>query len=977
MGHDPLAATQRSACLREDAQHHHSASEFAAHFEPSMTAVEPFEETTLDPAHPREWHAPVAALSGKVYRQLLGLNPFKTSYLSLYSSLDSAQDKAVACGGVLFAIAAGVPLPIIGVIFGRLISSFPPNENELRTRISELLGVAVAYFVVTALYATAFGFTSEKISIRIRHRLLQCLLHLDQAYLDTHEIDVNSLLTEKIDTIHAGCSEKIGIFIQSISYFVAAFIVGFILSPKLAGILLSAVIPALALVVSLTSTSISRLSKRASEHKETANGVVESALRAIKVVQAFDMMAEICAKHMECLDATSKTGMRKAIVSAVQVGAIFFLMYAVNGLAFYVGSRMALSGQQGDGAGTVFAVVFLVMDSSLVVAQFAPLIDIFARAASAKEAVQELLDARTTAEAAKECRSTLQRCEVRGCQVKFEGVTFAYPSRPSVNALSALDLTVRPGTFTAVVGTSGGGKSTLVSLLTRTYEYCGRINIGSNELRTLDVDDFRAQLAVVEQEPALFPGTVRENICNGVVTQGISGDELELRCRQAVSDAAVDFLDRLPNGLDTHLGNGLQLSGGQRQRICLARALIRRPAILILDEPTAALDARSEVMVVEAVKKAAVAGTTVIMVAHRLSTILEADHVAVFCDGSVAEQGKPQDLSETGGVFRSLLDAQSTDMARSLANLSKEDLLEKDDAFESSASVSENNDEAEMDQTVSTEKAQTAISTRRVLAQIGSIVGPDGYVIVIGLIASIISGALLLGEAIIFGHLIQLLNVGVGQPNFEQQADFFCLMFFILACVALVSWVCSGTAFGIASTHSVARIQTQLLNRLLYLDMQWFSLPGRTVHHLMSAFTKDSGDLSCLSGPALGTIFTTTTSVVGGIILALIVAWKIAVVLLAAVPVMLAAGFTRLRVLGSADARRRTAYQSATSFAAEACRNRRTVTVFGLEAHVLEQYHDKLHEPWKRARLFTVVSNILLAASFAVTYFVYALAYWW
>jgi len=944
------------------------------------TIVEPFEDTTLDPAHPREWHAPILTFSSKAYRQLLGLNPFKSSYLSLYGSLETRFDKAIAWAGVVFAVAAGIPLPIIGVIFGRLISSFPPSEDDLKARINELLGVAVAYFVVTALYATAFGFTGEKVAFRYRDRLLKCLLHLDQAYLDTHDIDVNGLLTEKIDTIHAGCSEKVGIFIQSISYFVAAFTVGLVLSAKLTGILVAAILPALTLVVAFTSTNVSRLSKHAAEKNEAANGIVESALRAVKVVQAFDMMTDVCFNHTECLHGAAKASTKKAIVSATQVGCIFFIMYAVNGLAFYVGSTIASSGRDGGGAGTVFAVVFLILDSSLVVAQFAPLIDIFARAASAKEAVQKLFDTDSAASAVNRSRPAAPQCDLQGCDISLENVTFSYPARPSINALNSLNLNIRSGAFTAIVGTSGGGKSTLVSLLTHTYDYSGSIRVGSKELRDLDVTMLRAQIAVVEQEPALFPGTVRENICNGAVNQGLSESELDIRCQQAVQDAAVNFLDKLPEGIETVLGDGLQLSGGQRQRICLARALIRRPAILILDEPTAALDARSEVAVVEAIRKAASSGTTVVMVAHRLSTILDADVVAVLCDGTVVEQGTPRMLSERDGTFRSLLKAQSTDGAYASAGSSTDELLADPASSKEwekpspSGSKDRNEHGAQADDA---DEAQLSISTRHLLTQVASIIRPDCIIVSLGLMASIMSGALLLGEAIIFGHLIQLLNDGVGQPDFQHHVNFYCLIFFTLACVALVSWVCSGTAFGVASARSVARIQSRLFRQLLYLDMQWYSAPGRSVHHLMSAFTKDSGDLSCMSGSALGTIFTTSTSVIGGIVLALVVAWKIAVVLLAAVPVMLAAGFTRLQVLSSADARRRSAYRSATSFAAEACRNRRTVTTYGLEARVVRLYHHKLHEPFKQSQTFTAWSNILLAASFAITYFVYALAYWW
>lgn len=311
-------------------------------------------------------------MSSKAYRQILGLNPFKTSYFSLYRSLETRRDQSVAGGAFVFAVAAGLPLPIIGLIFGKLINSFPPTEDELRSRISELLGVAVGYFLVTALYTTMFGLTSEKISMNSRKTLLDCLLHLDQSYLDTHDIDINGLLTEKIDTIHLGCSEKIGIFIQSISYFFAAFVVAFILSPKLAGILLAVVVPSMILIVSITSRQVSKFSTQIAEYSKQANAMVESSLRAVKVVQAFDMTSKLGTTHTAILRSSARATIRKAIVTATQTGAIFFTAYAVNALAFYTGSRMASSDEGGGDAGTVFAVVLLILDSSFVVAQFAP-----------------------------------------------------------------------------------------------------------------------------------------------------------------------------------------------------------------------------------------------------------------------------------------------------------------------------------------------------------------------------------------------------------------------------------------------------------------------------------------------------------------------------------------------------------------------------------------------------------------------------
>ena len=329
-----------------------------------------YEEPTLDPSHPRPWHSPMTGLSVKLWRQLLGLNPFKGSYFGLYATIEHTKDKALVVLGIICAIAAGVPLPIIGVIFGEIISAFPPDEEELLLRIRQLLGVAVAYFVVTTTYTICFGLLGDKIAIGLRQKLLRSLLQLEQAYIDTREIDINSLLTDKIDTIQVGTSEKVGIFMQSMSYFFAAFIVGFILNAKLTGILLAAVIPTMSMVIFFGSRTTSQLTRRLAECNEQANALVESALRSVKIVQAFDMIDRMCKSHHERLYVSSKVGVRKAIVAALELGGAYFTAYAANGLAFYVGSQMADA--DGGNAGTIYAVVFLILDASFVVGQFAP-----------------------------------------------------------------------------------------------------------------------------------------------------------------------------------------------------------------------------------------------------------------------------------------------------------------------------------------------------------------------------------------------------------------------------------------------------------------------------------------------------------------------------------------------------------------------------------------------------------------------------
>jgi ABC-type multidrug transport system fused ATPase/permease subunit len=362
------------------------------------------------------------------------------------------------------------------------------------------------------------------------------------------------------------------------------------------------------------------------------------------------------------------------------------------------------------------------------------------------------------------------------------------------------------------------------------------------------------------------------------------------------------------------------------------------------------------------------------MIAHRLSTVVEADHVAVVSDGRVVEEGTPADLSKEGTIFRKLLDAQNT---RLVATQPKP----KSPSAISAASAMSDSSKFEVEQTKMTNSDGENSSIQPTLRQLATtflqLSEPEHLLIIIGLLASTISGCIILGEAIVFGNLVQLLNTGRSDLNFQDDANFYCLMFFVVALVALASYMTSGAAFGIASSRLTARVQTTLLERILHLDIAWFSAPGRSVHELTSSLSKDSGDLACLSGIALGTIFTVVVSVLGGIILAHVIAWKITVVLLAAVPVMLASGYIRLRLLAKTETRQRTAYREATALAIECCRSRKTVTALRLEDFCLTRYHEALRAPYKAGLTSSVFCNTLLAFSLTITYFVYALAYWW
>jgi ATP-binding cassette subfamily B (MDR/TAP) protein 1 len=238
----------------------------------------------------------------------------------------------------------------------------------------------------------------------------------------------------------------------------------------------------------------------------------------------------------------------------------------------------------------------------------------------------------------------------------LKNVHFRYPSRPGVRVLRGLNLTVKPGEFVALVGPSGCGKSTIIQLIERFYDpILGSVEIDGQNIADLNVKNLRQNISLVSQEPTLYAGSVRFNITLGAIKEPTQA-EIEEACKAA---NIYDFIQSLPDGFDTLVGGkGSQLSGGQKQRIAIARALIRNPKILLLDEATSALDSQSE-KVVQAALDAASKNRTTIAVAHRLSTIQNADHIFVLKDGQVAERGTHSELIHKGGIYAELVQQQA------------------------------------------------------------------------------------------------------------------------------------------------------------------------------------------------------------------------------------------------------------------------------------------------------------------------------
>ncbi|KAH6676469.1 ABC transporter-like protein [Halenospora varia] len=899
------------------------------------------------------------------------------SYFALFRPLQDVQSRCILFAGVVLAIAAGAPLPIIGVIFARIIDAFPPTEDEIVERVYQLLAVACAYFVVTWGWSFCWGIIGARISKELRTQMVDRALGLDQTYYETQCPDITSRLTVDAQTVQAGTAEKVGIFIQSISYFVGAFIVGFILNAKLTGILFAAVIPSMALVIYTGTSVLHHFSKDVSDSTTLASSIAEGAIKAVQVVQAFDAFDVLTKDHENHLRRAMRFGVRKAVAGAVLLGSVFFIAYAANALAFWQGARIAKENSTHGGAGTVYAIVFLILDASFVIGQAGPFIQSFSQAASAGHRIFNLIDYPDIPidVYSNEGIHADEQSLGPGKTIDFKDVEFAYPARPQEFVLDKISLSIKTGTTIGIVGASGSGKSTIAALLLRFYDpSSGNVSINGHSILDYNLSSLRRQIALVDQDPAVFSGTVYTNIRDGFKGELPSEQEMREKCVLAAKAAdAWTFIESLPNGLDTWLGEpaGTKLSGGQKQRLCLARALVGNPSLLVLDEATSALDTISEAAILTSLGKSRSIGhRTTVMIAHRLASVKYADMIVVMGNGHILEQGSHDELmSNLDGPYRKLIEAQRfmSDRASETSIESRNTLIEEEILVK-----------ADMTEEVSTpdivaEEAIKSYGVFTVIKRCLALSRARSLFTILALVGSLLTGGLILGESIIFGHLVQLLNGSVSQG----RVDFYCLMFFVVALVALIGYVTSGSCFGIVSEYLILRTRDLSLRTILRQDMEWFLQSGRSTSSLVSVISMDSGHLSGLSGVIIGTIVSALVSVVGGAILAHVVAWKIAIVLFSTSPILVLSGFLRLRVVAKVEEKSQMSYTEAASLAAEACSEIRTIAALGTERSTARRFRLALDKHSVQTFRYTALGNLILAFALSITYFVYSLAYWW
>ncbi|MEW6130456.1 MAG: ABC transporter transmembrane domain-containing protein [Acidobacteriota bacterium] len=547
---------------------------------------------------------------------------------------------------------------LIGLAFPKLVqylidAAFIDRDYAKLNRIGLVI---MASFAVQAIFGFAraylFAFVSERILADIRTQIYNHLIHLPLTFFDNRRTgELVSRVSSDVTVIQTATTTSLSELLRQTLILVGGIAIIAITNPKLTAVML-AIIPVVVLLTVFYGRYVRRMSTKVQDKLADANSVLEETLAAIRIVQSFAREAYEQGRYRLKIMEALQTAMRRATATGGFIAFIIFVVYSAIATILWFGSRMVIAGEITAGELTAFVLYTFVV--AFTIGGMAELYTQFQQAIGATRRVFEILDTRPAIQDTADAKS-LALPEGR---VELRDVRFTYADERNQEVLKGVSIEARAGEIIALVGPSGAGKSTLVSLVPRFYEVtAGALLVDGIDVRDIKVSDLREAIGMVPQETILFSGTVKENIAYGRLDA--TDEAIENAARAA---HAHEFVSEFPEGYNTIVGErGVKLSGGQRQRIAIARALLKNPAILILDEATSSLDSESERLVQDALEHL-MQGRTTFVIAHRLSTVRRADRIIVLNEGRIVEEGTHEALLASGGLYKQLHDIQFRDM---------------------------------------------------------------------------------------------------------------------------------------------------------------------------------------------------------------------------------------------------------------------------------------------------------------------------
>ncbi|KAK3303119.1 P-loop containing nucleoside triphosphate hydrolase protein [Chaetomium strumarium] len=695
----------------------------------------------------------------------------------------------------------------------------------------------------------------------------------------------------------------------------------------------------------------------------TANEIFSS----IRMITACGAREKMARRYATWVDESRRRGLKMSPLIAIQQAPVQFAVYRV--LMSVMLMTRSISGITGP-------------------------LSAAARAAGAATIFYTILDA------PKPDKSGVKHPEVSATEdIVLEHVNFAYPTRPDLKILDDLSLRFPSGKVTAIVGPSGSGKSTIVGLLERWYEIessdsghpsllwrNGSISIGGRPLREIDLKWWRRQIGLVQQEPCLFNNTIYANVEFGLIGTDWETADRETKkqlVEQACTEAfAEEFVSRLPEGYSTVVGDaGIKLSGGQRQRLAIARSIVKRPKILILDEATSSIDVRGEKMVQAALDKVAKNRTTVV-IAHRLATVRKADNILVLRKGRVVQQGTHDSLmQEEGGAYWALATAQQ------LAMGAEEDLKSADPGQPGKTELSEKN-------------SMVTISTDTTLVESVAAPGNDSaapkrsrglwesFVLLIHeqkqrgkwysilVLSTLGGGASQPIQAYLFATELTLFQFW--GDWLQSLANFWSLMFVMLAIFVAISYFALGWSSSTLAFHLTHYYRGEYFRDILSQSVAFFDADDHSVGALTAQLATDPSQLQELLGTNMAFAIISVLNVIGCVVVAFYFGWKLSLVTLcSSMPLIIAAAFFRIRFETQSEKANNEVFAESAKFATESIGAFRTVSSLTLEDTIIRRYETLLQRHVTKAFWKSTWTTLIFAVADSVPLLCVAFVLWY
>ncbi|KAG6478375.1 hypothetical protein ZIOFF_061817 [Zingiber officinale] len=884
--------------------------------------------------------------------------------------------------GTVGSVVHGMAQPIGYLLLGKALEAFGSNigDQEATVRALEKVIPFVWYMAIATLPAglleiSCWMYTSERQLARMRLAFIDSILHQDIEAFDTEltTAKVIACVTSHMSIIQDAIGEKLGHFISCFSTYFAGVVIALACCWEVA--LLSLMVVPMILAIGATYTKkMNSLSSLRTMYLSEATSIVEQTLSHIGTVFSFVGESSSIKSFTENIRQQYIISKKEAGIKGLSLGLFQTVTFCSWALVVWIGAVVVVA-RRANG-GETLAAIMSILFGAISITHAAPDFQIFNAARATGTEIFQVIERKPRISSEKKGVTLEKFVGV----IELDRVSFAYPSRPNKLILKDFSLCMAAGKVYALVGSSGCGKSTILSLVQRFYEplagnkVAGRVLIHGHDVKELDLKFLRRNVAAVPQEPALFSGTIDDNLRVG---NAEATDEEIIKAASAAN--ADSFIAQLPEKYSTWVGErGVQLSGGQKQRIAIARAILKNSPILLLDEATSALDSESEKLVQDALGRV-MQGKTVIKIAHRTSTITSSDTIVVVENGKVAQSGSHNELLQSSNFYRNLFAMHSMKpeledtISRGTTNTNeKPDITQ----YRSSSQQHEVN-EMLKSQPINANPTKGTKTTKSRSASFSRIwYGLNKFEfakVALGSFGAAFSGI----SKPLFGFYIMTIGVAYYKEDAKSQVGKYSIIFTVVGFLTLITHILQHYHYGLVGEKAMGNLRVALFSAVLRNEVAWFEKPENNVGFLAMHIVSDTSMIKTIISDRMSVIVQCISSILIATVVSMKVNWRMGLVAWALMPCHFIGGLIQAKSAKGFSGDSAMAHRQLVALASESVSHIRTVASFVYEEQLLKKAQFSLEEPRRLSRVQSIKYGVFQGVSLCLWNIAHAVALWY